>query len=202
MKNTAILAIALAGAAALSGCDSRSGLAREIQGEWSSVPELLVNTGAARASLTRVMEFTGTPGRLEGDVTLTALITVENTIPASDSIVAPLTITASGTATITGVYNVRDDDEVGFNLDATSLSIAVDPDAVRLDYDILDGKGASTVDQLRPGALRLATQQISRAAQEVFSRLDGIDDIRIDNDLMSCDIGHKDVSFRRVVAGE
>ncbi|MDE6127114.1 MAG: hypothetical protein K2G30_09175, partial [Muribaculaceae bacterium] len=67
---------------------------------------------------------------------------------------------------------------------------------------ILDGKGASTVDQLRPGALRLATQQISRAAQEVFSRLDGIDDIRIDNDLMSCDIGHKDVSFRRVVAGE
>ncbi len=109
----------------------------------------------------------------------------------------PLTITASGTAVITGVYNVKDDDEVNLNLDATSLSISVDPEAVKLSYDIIDGNSGSSLEALRPGALRLAQQQINRAAQEVFFNLDEIDDIRIDGDMMSCEIGHKDLNFRR-----
>lgn len=197
MKNTAVLALALIGAAVFAGCDSKSKLAKEIRGEWSSTPEMLVNTGAARATLTRVAEFSGAPGAPEGDVTLTALITVDNAIPANDSIVTPLTISASGTATITGVYTVKDDDEIRLNLDATSLSIVMDPDAVRLDYDIIDGGSGSSLEKLRPGALRLARQQIDRAAQEVFMNLDEIDDIRIDNNLMSCDVRHKSLTFRR-----
>lgn len=196
MKHTAILALALMGAAAITGCDSKSKLAQEIQGEWSSTPELLVNTGAARASLVRVMEFNRTGDSTEGTVTMTALITVDNAIPANDSIVTPLTITASGTATITGVYTVRDDDEINVNLDATSLTIAVDPEAVKLSYDIIDGNSGSSLEALRPGAMRLAQQQINRAAQEVFINLDEIDDIRIDNNLMSCEIGHKDLNFK------
>ena len=201
MKNTALFALALMGAAALAGCDSKSKLAKELQGEWSSTPELLVNTGAARASLVRVMDFNRTADQTQGTVTMTALITVENAIPANDSIVTPLTITASGTAVITGVYNVKDDDEVNLNLDATSLSISVDPEAVKLSYDIIDGKSGSSLEALRPGALRLAQQQINRAAQEVFFNLDEIDDIRIDGDMMSCEIGHKDLNFRRQGAG-
>ncbi len=202
MKNYAILAIALMGAAALSGCDSKSKLAKEIQGEWTSAPELLVNTGATRASLVRVAEFDRAADAAEGTVKMTALITVENTIPANDSIVTPLTITASGTAAISGFYTVKDDDELKLNLDASTLSIAVDPEAVKLDYDIIDGRSGSSLEQLRPGALRLARQQINRAAQDVFFNLDEIDDIRIDNNLMSCEIGHKDLTFRRAVPGK
>lgn len=197
MKHTAILVLAVAGAAALAGCDSKAKLAKEIQGEWTSTPELLVNTGAARASLVRVMEFNRSADATEGTVTMTALITVDNALPANDSIVTPLTIAASGTATITGIYSVKDDDEVKVNLDATSLSIAVDPDAVKLSYDIIEGNSGSSLEQLRPGALRLARQQIDRAAQDVFIGLNEIDDIRIDNNLMSCEIGHKDLTFRR-----
>ncbi len=201
MKNTALFVLALAGAAAFVGCDSKSKLAGKLQGEWVSTPEMLVNTGAARAMLVRVMEFNRTADETRGTVTMTALVTVENAIHASDSIVIPLTITASGTAVITGSYRVKDDDEANLNLDATSLSISVDPDAVKLSYDIIDGNSGTSLEALRPGALRLARQQISRAAQEVFFNLDEIDDIRVDGDMMSCEIGHKDLNFRRQVAG-
>ncbi len=199
MKNSAFIALAIMGAATLTGCDSKSKLAKQIQGEWTSTPELVVNTGAARASLVRVVDFNSSNDATQGTVTMTALITVDNAIPANDSIVTPLTITASGTATITGVYTVKDDDEIAVNLDASSLSIAVDPDAVKLSYDVIDGAGGSSLEALRPGALRLAQQQINRAAQDVFFNLDEIDDIRIDNNMMSCEIGHKDLNFSRAV---
>ncbi len=128
---------------------------------------------------------------------MAALITVDNVMAASDSISVPLTITASGAATITGVFQAKDDDELLINLDYSSLQVSVGPQTVQLNYNLLTQESSSRLEALRPGALRLATQQIQQSATNVFSDLTEIEDIKIDNDLMSCEIGHKDLTFRR-----
>ena len=115
------ISLALVSAAALmvSSCRSQSEkLAEEIAGTWSSAPEQLTTTGATRATMVRVMDFTRTSSdATDGAVTMTALITVDNVMPASGHLDTPLTITASGAATITGVFQVKDDDDILVSLD-------------------------------------------------------------------------------------
>lgn len=181
----------------LTGCDSRAKLAESIQGEWTGNPEKLLDTGAASASMVRMMEFTQGSTDREGTVTMTALITVENTMQFNDSLVTPLQITASGNATITGVYQAKDDDELMISLDATSMTVNVDPDGVALNYNVLSEDSKPVVEKLRQGAAVLATQQITRAAQNAFSNITDIDDIHVRGSLMTCEIGHKDLIFSK-----
>lgn len=116
---------------------------------------------------------------------------------SNDSIVTPLQITASGVATITGVYQAKDDDELTISLDATSMNVNVDPDAVKLNYNIATATSAPLVEKLKPGAAILATQQINRAAQNAFSNITEIDDIKIEGSIMRCEINHTDLTFTK-----
>lgn len=181
----------------MTACDSKAKLAEAVQGRWNGNPETVLDTGAASASMSRILEFTKGAADTEGSVTMTAMITVENTMQFNDSIVAPLQITASGTATITGVYQAKDDDELTISLDATSMTVNVDPDAVQLNYNIQTENSAPMVEKLKPGAAILATQQINRAAQNAFSNISEIDDIKINGNIMRCEINHTDLTFTK-----
>ena len=121
----------------VSSCDSKGRLAEAVKGEWTGNPERMLDTGAASATMVRMMEFSPGEVATEGTVTMTDIITVENTMQFNEAVVTPLTITATGTATITGTYQVRDHDDILVGLDATSLSVSVDPDAVQLNYNIV-----------------------------------------------------------------
>ena len=141
----------------MTACDTKAKLAESVQGKWTGNPEKMLDTGAASASMVRTLEFTKGAADTEGSVTMTAMITVENTMQSNDSIVTPLQITASGVATITGVYQAKDDDELTISLDATSMNVNVDPDAVKLNYNIATATSAPLVEKLKPGAAILAT---------------------------------------------
>ena len=181
----------------MTACDTKAKLAESVQGKWTGNPEKMLETGAASASMVRTLEFTNCAADTEGSVTMTAMITVENTMQSNDSIVTPLQITASGVATITGVYQAKDDDELTISLDATSMNVNVDPDAVKLNYNIATATSAPLVEKLKPGAAILATQQINRAAQNAFSNITEIDDIKIEGSIMRCEINHTDLTFTK-----
>lgn len=181
----------------MTACDTKAKLAESVQGKWTGNPEKMLDTGAASASMVRTLEFTKGAAYTEGSVTMTAMITVENTMQSNDSIVTPLQITASGVATITGVYQAKDDDELTISLDATSMNVNVDPDAVKLNYNIATATSAPLVEKLKPGAAILATQQINRAAQNAFSNITEIDDIKIEGSIMRCEINHTDLTFTK-----
>jgi len=181
----------------MTACDTKAKLAESVQGKWTGNPEKMLDTGAASASMVRTLEFTKGAADTEGSVTMTAMITVENTMQSNDSIVTPLPITASGVATITGVYQAKDDDELTISLDATSMNVNVDPDAVKLNYNIATATSAPLVEKLKPGAAILATQQINRAAQNAFSNITEIDDIKIEGSIMRCEINHTDLTFTK-----
>ena len=189
-----------AGLTVVSSCDSKGRLAEAVEGEWTGNPERLLDTGAASATMVRMMEFSPGEVATEGTITMTAVITVENTMQFNESVVTPLTITATGTATITGTYQVRDHDDILVGLDATSLSVSVDPDAVQLNYNIISEDSAPMVEKLKPGAAVLATQQINRAAQNAFANITEIEDIHIKNNTMRCEIGDHDIAFSRAGA--
>lgn len=198
MKNIAIiLCAACLGGAALSSCNSRAKLSESLQGEWTGNPEKVLDSGAASASMVRMLEFAQGNADTEGTFTMTANITVDNTMPFNDSIQTPLTISASGVATITGTYQAKDDDEVVILLDNTSFSVTVDPEGVQLNYNIVSDSSAPAVEKLKPAAIVLATQQINRAAQNAFTNLHEIDDIHIDGSLMKCEINKTDLIFHR-----
>lgn len=181
----------------MTACDTKAKLAESVQGKWTGNPEKMLDTGAASASMVRTLEFTKGAADTEGSVTMTAMITVENTMQSNDSIVTPLQITASGVATITGVYQAKDDDELTISLDATSMNVNVDPDAVKLNYNIATATSAPLVEKLKPGTAILATQQINRAAQNAFSNITEIDDIKIEGSIMRCEINHTDLTFTK-----
>ena len=181
----------------MTACDTKAKLAESVQGKWTGNPEKMLDTGAASASMVRTLEFTKGAADTEGSVTMTAMITVENTMQSNDSIVTPLQITASGVATITGVYQAKDDDELTISLDATSMNVNVDPDVVKLNYNIATATSAPLVEKLKPGAAILATQQINRAAQNAFSNITEIDDIKIEGSIMRCEINHTDLTFTK-----
>ena len=184
----------------VSSCDSKGRLAEAVKGEWTGNPERMLDTGAASATMVRMMEFSPGEVATEGSVTMTDIITVENTMQFNEAVVTPLTITATGTATITGTYQVRDHDDILVGLDATSLSVSVDPDAVQLNYNIVSEDSAPMVEKLKPGAAVLATQQINRAAQNAFANITEIEDIHIKNNTMRCEIGDRDITFSRAGA--
>lgn len=184
----------------VSSCDSKGRLAEAVKGEWTGNPERMLDTGAASATMVRMMEFSPGEVATEGTVTMTDIITVENTMQFNEAVVTPLTITATGTATITGTYQVRDHDDILVGLDATSLSVSVDSDAVQLNYNIVSEDSAPMVEKLKPGAAVLATQQINRAAQNAFANITEIEDIHIKNNTMRCEIGDRDITFSRAGA--
>jgi lipoprotein len=196
-KISLLVALPLVAAMALTSCNSRAKLAQSLQGQWSGNPEKVLDTGAATASAVRVLNFTQGSADTEGTITISALITVENTMPFNDSIQTPLTISASGTASVTGIYQVKDHDEIIVSLDASSFTTDVDPEGVQLNYNILTQNSGSTTDRLRPAALILARQQITRAAQSLITNISEIDDIHVDGNIMKCEIGHRDIVFSR-----
>lgn len=199
MKKTFSLLCAFSLMLTITSCDSKAKLVERLQGEWTSNPERMLDSGAATASMVRMAEFTRGNSDSEGNVTLTALITVENTMQSNDSIVTPLQITASGTATVTGTYQAKDDDEILISLDATSMNVTVDPQAVQLNYNILSQESAPTIEKLKPGAIVLATQQINRVAQAAFSNVTKIDDIEFRGNLMTCEINNTDFAFTKAI---
>jgi hypothetical protein len=188
---------ALAAMLTFSSCDSKQKLSDNLRGTWATDPEAIHDTGAARTTITRLIEFTPSGSNGEGNLTMVAYITVENTVPFNDSIVTPLAITASGTATISGLYQVKDDDDMSLTLDSSSLSVNVDPDAVRLNYNILTENSSSEVVNLTGAAAMLASQQIGHIARNMFFHLTEIEDIKVNNNLMKCELGDVDFVFHR-----
>lgn len=195
MKKAVLLS--LVAAVAMVSCDSKGRLAENVEGSWTSTPEQLQNTPGTQSTLVRVLDFKRTQGTSEGTVTVKALITVDNVVGGDAQPAAPMSVTASGVATINGHYQAKDDDDLLVSLDYTTMNVSVDPQGVMLSVNPLSQTETPDVEKLKPAAVQLATQQVTRAAQSAFSNMSEIEDIKINKSMMSCEIGHKDLTFRK-----
>lgn len=200
MRIKGILAAALTVAAAvsLSSCNSKSRLAKEIEGVWAGNPERIADRDAAYSTMIKTFEFQVDDSGTGGTVIITALIDVQNSVPQSPQLVQPIEVSAAATASVTGSWKAVDDDDVIITLDTATKQVKVDPDAVTLNYDVLDGDSAPDVTPLKSAAATVVDRQVNDAVTANILNINKIDDIKVhDKVTMECEINDRDLTLRR-----
>ncbi|MDE6266879.1 MAG: hypothetical protein K2M07_05975 [Muribaculaceae bacterium] len=182
-----------------SSCDSRQSLAKNIKGSWTSAPDKITDTGTMSTGVIRLMDFIKTPSEAGGDFIMTAMVSVSSQLPMTDSVAEPVSITASGIATIRGTWAAHDDDEIAVVVEPGTFDIQVDSSAVVLSSNYLFNEKTSDMATLKPSAIEMVRNQIRETVQNDFLSIRKIDDIKIYDNMMSCEINDVDFTMRRQV---
>lgn len=185
----ALAAILLVG---IQSC-SDNGLA----GSWLGASTRINIGGKADTQFTPKLTFVPGENDSEGSITINSDITVLDILPSNDSLVAPYEISLIGTAQIKGTYRMVDDDEIIISLDNSTLNVNIDAKDVRFDESRFTQRAIP--DQISDQAPQIARRYASRIQHTLgveilqYSRLD---DVKIDKDLLMCEINDRDTSFR------
>ncbi|MDE5608569.1 MAG: hypothetical protein K2I64_06520 [Muribaculaceae bacterium] len=192
-----------AGAIAFTSCNEKAKLADSLTGTWSSAPERIA-TADTRATTTveRTLTFLNDESSNTGgdvDATVKFSILTGTQLQAAD--VQPISITAEGTASVSGRWEATDDDEIVVNWNFSTLKVNVDPDAVSLDYDVVTQNDSETLMTLKPAVIKALTATISSAMPTEVFNFGKVDDIKFINNSTSlkCEIGDKDYVFNRLL---
>lgn len=190
------LYLTIAAVIALTSCESTTKLADKLQGSWAGTTERMRDDFTTNATYMPVYTFVKTDNAPGGNVNIAALLTAQGSLNGSAGFTVPMTMSASGRATINGTWTTVDDDELRLTLDPSTLMIYVDPEAVT--YTTLSGIMTPELDSLRPSVVRSIQERLKTAMFTEFLDIKSIDDISIDNNgLMSCEINGQDITLMR-----
>lgn len=184
---------------AMSSCDSRQTLAKEVNGSWSASPDRITETQTMSTGVIRIIDFVKKPSEAGGELIMSALVSVSSQLPMTDSVAQPVSMTASGVATVRGSWAAHDDDEIVIVLDAETFNVQVDSSAVVLTSNFLFNEKTADMAQLKPGAIEMVKNQITESVRDDFFSIRKIDDIKIHDNMMSCEINNVDFTLRRQV---
>lgn len=199
MKKFLTVVILFGSLVSFMSCNEKSKLATSVSGSWSGSAER-VETPDAKTTTTVTKYFTFTAdseSKTGGTITATAQFTLESGTQLEAANTQPIAVTANGTATITGKWEAIDDDEIMVSFDTNTLQVNVDPQEVVLEYTISTETSEPISEEL-PAAISstIKHSMTSVMTHDVFN-FSKIDDIKINGNLMSCEIGHKDYTFHR-----
>lgn len=187
----------LAIACTLASCNETERLAGQMQGTWTGAPDKLVDDHTSTSTYIPAYTFIKDTDKNGGNVTVNAIITASGSIDGSTAIVTPFSLSASGEAMLTGTWQATDDDEVALLLDTNSITVNVDPDAVIMSVNSLGEVGQPAIDSLKPQLVDVIQRQMTQAFRNKMLTVKKIDDIKIKNGFMSCEINDIDHTFQR-----
>ncbi len=198
------MAIAVVSLAAIfTSCESKTKLAKSIEGSWTATPERLADDDAVSATSVRIFDFlpdTSTPVT-NGQLVMSSMVTIttaaDNSAADADDIMQHYTVTASGVATVTGTWTVIDDDEVRIDVDPSTLIVKVDPQGVEVNVNAITSQTVSVPDSIKPAFAESVKTQIRRLVEKQFFDVSKIDDIEIKDEFMTMEINKRDYSLRR-----
>ncbi len=189
-----------AAAAMLAACTACSG-GPAIDGAWTSAPTRIDNELpiASEASDVLTLVFDAPKGAKSGAVTITSEITANQPVEAGtiDSFDEPYEVSVSATATITGTWSLEDRDDIVIFLDRNTLEVNVDPDGVAYSQNLIDGMQQPQVDSLTAVTAERWRSAIRSAATARFISLDKLDDVKVKDNILSCEVGKRDLTFHR-----
>ena len=181
----------------LASCNEKASLANKIEGTWTGTPERIADSSAAYSTMVKTYEFNVSDTGEGGSLVISALIDVENTVAGTDATSQPIAVSAAATATVTAQWEAVDDDEIIVHIDPSTLTINVDPSAVSLDYNSITDSSSSDLTELKPQAAAIIGRQVNAAVSSNIMGLTKIDDIKITNNILECEIDKTDISLRR-----
>ncbi len=168
---------------AVAGCSSAYNLAQKLLGAWSSVPERLIDTDASSATIIETYAFSPLDSVKDGGlIQLTSLISVTGAVQGTPGISTPVSLTASGYATVSGKWTATSSEAVEITLDMLTLVVNVDPEAVLISTNISDDVDNAVTEQLRPQFAKSVRNQLLKAATERYSGVMKLNDVRIIDD--------------------
>ena len=132
-----------------------------------------------------------------GTVEFMSNVDVINTVPFEGKLVDPFEINIGATAVCTGTYHFEDQDDVVIAIDPASIKVDIDPQAVNYSENIATRQDAAQTDSLRPALVRQYTRQLLPVMKDYYSKITRIDDIKVKDGIMSCEINDRDLTFRR-----
>lgn len=202
MKTNVILGAALLLLAA-TGCSKRN----DINGIWTATP-IHIDDMAYAAEATGVLsiDFDAPEGAQSGPVTLSMVIDATQPVDSGATVGfdAPYEVSVTGTATISGRWSYEDgeDDDILLFLDNSSMQVNVDPNGVTFSQNLLTGAQQPMVDSLSTAtAERWRTAMRSTAAKQFFGYTK-LDDVKIANDILSCELDKRDLTFHRAAGAQ
>lgn len=196
---TSVLIAALAIASVMTSCTSdETRLAKNIQGTWSGASQRIDNGFESTSSYIPIVTFIKDVDRDGGTVTIDAMVSMTSAAQGTDRIMTPITVTAAANATIKGTWRATDDDEIYITLEPGTMVVNIDPSGVVLNENVIDGATESEADSIAPGAVASIKRTMTGMLHRTFLDIHKIDDIKIKNDIMECEIDDKEMSFMRM----
>ena len=191
---------ALGTIAAVTSCEKSDRFA----GSWQGSPERMTNVpDAADATSTMTIDFAPSQSdKKTGTAAFSTVIEVtQATAPAPDAIDAVYETNITATASISAKYVFEDDDDedILLSFDQSSLKVDVDPSGVAFSENLLSQTERPVLDSLTASTAEKWRVLLSGAIRDEFMKYNKIEDIKIHhNDMMSCEVAHRDLTFRRV----
>lgn len=188
----------LLGISAVTSC-SRS---ERYAGQWQGNSERILVDGTSDASAIVTLDFAPSiDSKTPGAINISAVIEVETPQSGFSGFDADYMANIAATASICGtyVYEDDDDDDLIVSFDPSTLSVFVDPAGVTFSQNVLTGVQQPVIDSLSRAAADRWRVAITPVVRDLFNRYTTIDDIKVHHtDIMSCEVAHRDYTFRRV----
>ncbi len=196
MKKILIGAMALA-AVSLTGCNEAERLASQVEGTWSSTPQMLVNDAGSQATMVETITFERDSARTGGPVVIVGMVSSTGSMTGSDALVQPFEIAASAKSTVTGRWTAIDDDEIMLALDVANMSVAVDPSGLVISSNVLDGATQSNPEALKPQFASMVEAALRRQLLARYTSMTKLDDVKVKDNgsLLKFEIGKTDYVY-------
>ena len=182
---------------ALGGCNEAERLASEVEGSWSSTPQIIVNDVGSQSSMVENVTFVRDSTTAGGQVIFTGLISTTGALSGSDAVVQPFEIAASAKSTVSGKWTAIDDDEIILSLDLQSMSVDVDPSALVISNNVLSGNTESNPEALKPQMAAMVKAALQRTLSARYASMTELYDVDVKNKgaVLNFEVGKTDYVY-------
>lgn len=192
-----LLGMAALATLASSSCNEADRLASQVEGSWSSTPQVLVNDAGSQSNMVENITFIRDSTSAGGQVIFTGLISTSGALSGSNAVVEPFEVAASAKSTVTGKWTAIDDDEIILILDLPNLKVDVDPSALVISSNILTGATESNPESLKPQMAAMVKAALQRTLAARYATMSKLDDVDIKNNgtVMKFEVGKTDYVY-------
>lgn len=195
MRSRLILGLAVVAAVGLSACDDAAKLAENMQGTWVGEPTSMMpakpdkHHKGAPGQMVPDTEMTCSPtitfkleqGTKGGTVNIDATYTVSQSVVTSIDTIAPIKATVSGTATVTGKWVAKDDDDIVLTLDPSKIDVSINPSTLKIDYAVLTDCPVSKLEGIEANVSANIEPQVKELFRQRLSQIRELEDIKFVN---------------------
>lgn len=184
----------------ITACESPARLASKVEGSWSSVPQRFDKETVGDGTYTPIYEFTRADKRPEGDLILSAQVSVTMPVNApTDSLgQTPVSATAAALATVRGIWIADDEDDIKIALDPSTLTVTMDPDVQFEIADLFTSYDTDSVATVPTPVMKSFQEQIRKGMNDVIARTTELKDIDFKGDaMMTCKIDREKYTLSR-----